>query len=262
MAGLGPAPRIGSQAPGNDLQFFTPPAGSMQPPTGMGGPGPQAPQAPGNFPVQGQFQQPQAAGQMGSMAPTGGSQIGSFPPPSSSSSFDDDFENEPPLLEELGINLEHIILRMKGVAFFKKLEEDILSDLDLSGPLCICLALGVCLLLAGKLQFGYIYGLASGGSFFVCCLINVMSQKGGIDLYRTMSILGYGLIPIVLLAFLGIFLNLKSSYGTFLAAACIAWTTATSSRFFATAVAMQDQRWLVAYPVGLVYTFFALIVVF
>lgn len=258
MAGLGPAPRIGSQAPGNDLQFFTPPAGSMQPPPGM----PQASQAPGNFPIQGQFQQPQAAGQMGSMAPMGGSQIGSFPPPSSSSSFDDDFENEPPLLEELGINLEHIILRMKGVAFFKKLEEDILSDLDLSGPLCICLALGVCLLLAGKLQFGYIYGLASGGSFFVCCLINVMSQKGGIDLYRTMSILGYGLIPIVLLAFLGIFLNLKSSYGTFLAAACIAWTTATSSRFFATAVAMQDQRWLVAYPVGLVYTFFALITVF
>eukprot|EP00930_Biecheleria_cincta_P058072 TRINITY_DN43922_c0_g1_i1.p1 TRINITY_DN43922_c0_g1~~TRINITY_DN43922_c0_g1_i1.p1 ORF type:complete len:261 (-),score=48.61 TRINITY_DN43922_c0_g1_i1:177-959(-) len=260
MAGLGPAPRIGAQVPGDGLQFFTPPAGGMQPPAGMGGLGPQAPPAPGNFyPPQGQFQQPQAAGQMGSM---GGQQIGSFPPPSSSSSYDDDFENEPPLLEELGINLEHIILRMKGVAFFKKLDEEILSDLDLSGPLCICLTLGVCLLLAGKLQFGYIYGLASGGSFFVCCLINVMSQKGGIDLYRTMSILGYGLIPIVLLAFLGIFLNLKSSYGTFLAAACIAWTTATSSRFFATAVAMQDQRWLVAYPVGLVYTFFALITVF
>jgi len=256
MAGLGPAPRIGSQAPGDGLQFFTPPAGSMQPPAGMGGPGPQAP---GNFPAPGQFQQPQAAGQMGSMPPQ---QIGSFPPPSSSSSYDDDFENEPPLLDELGINLDHIIERMKGVAFFKKLDEQVLSDLDLSGPLCICLSLGVCLLLAGKLQFGYIYGLASGGSFFVCCLINVMSQKGGIDLYRTMSILGYGLIPIVLLAFLGIFLNLKSSYGTFLAAACIAWTTATSSRFFATAVAMEDQRWLVAYPVGLVYTFFALITVF
>merc|ERR1712113_356806 len=93
-------------------------------------------------------------------------------------------------------------------------------------------------------------------------LINVMSQKGGIDLYSTISILGYGLIPTVILAFLGIFVTLKSSIGTFMSALCICWSTATSSRFFATAIAMHQQRWLVAYPVGLFYTCFTLLTVF
>eukprot|EP00931_Biecheleriopsis_adriatica_P092014 TRINITY_DN6584_c0_g2_i1.p1 TRINITY_DN6584_c0_g2~~TRINITY_DN6584_c0_g2_i1.p1 ORF type:complete len:270 (-),score=46.48 TRINITY_DN6584_c0_g2_i1:60-869(-) len=256
---LGPAPRIGGgvQAPGagaDGLQFFTPPAGGMQP----AGPAPAA-QAPGNFPPPGVVQQP-VGGQMGQMQP------GNFPAPrpvsTPVSSYDDDFENEPPLLEELGINVEHTLERMKGVAFFKKLDEEILRDADLSGPLAICMTLGTALLLAGKLQFGYIYGLAAGGSLGICCLINVMSQKEGIDLYRTMSILGYGLIPIVFLAVFGIVVSLRSSFGMIMAALCIGWATATSSRFFATAISMQDQRWLVAYPVGLVYTFFTLITIF
>jgi len=196
--------------------------------------------------------------------PVGGQMQAGFFPQSTSmpSSYDDDFENEPPLLEELGINVEHIILRMQGVAFFKKLDEDILRDADLSGPLLICLTLGMSLLLAGKLQFGYIYGLAAGGSFGICMLINVMSQKGGIDLYKTMSILGYGMIPIVFLSILGIFISLKSTFGIVAASLCVGWATATSSRFFATAIAMDQQRWLVAYPVGLVYTFFTLITIF
>eukprot|EP00933_Yihiella_yeosuensis_P040464 TRINITY_DN34771_c0_g1_i1.p1 TRINITY_DN34771_c0_g1~~TRINITY_DN34771_c0_g1_i1.p1 ORF type:complete len:266 (-),score=61.61 TRINITY_DN34771_c0_g1_i1:25-822(-) len=252
---LGPAPNVGFQqqagAMGADGFYSAAPTGSI------GGPmQPGAPAAPVQAPSGSFGQQPGMFS--GSMQP------GNFPQPSVSSptGFDDDYENEPPLLEELGINLEHIVLRMQGVAFFKKLDEDILRDADLSGPLLICLTLGVSLLLAGKLQFGYIYGLGAGGSFGVCMLINVMSQKGGIDLYRTMSILGYGLIPVVFLAVIGIFVSLKSTFGTVLAALCIGWSTATSSRFFATAISMQQQRWLVAYPIGLVYTFFTLITIF
>lgn len=225
---------------------------------------------PGSFPGPSQpsFSQPQVVSNpFPNSQFSGNMQAGVFPQSSHASvssptGFDDDPDNEPPLLEELGINLEHIVMRMKGIAFFKKLEEDVLRDADLSGPLVICLALGMFLMLAGKLQFGYIYGLAAGGSFGICLLINVMSQKGGIDLYRTMSILGYGLIPIVALAFIGIFVSLKSTFGTVAAAICIGWATATSSRFFATAIAMEQQRWLVAYPVGLVYTFFTLITIF
>ncbi|CAE8738441.1 unnamed protein product, partial [Polarella glacialis] len=146
---LGPAPRMGVQAPagGSGLEFFTPPTGTM------GGPS-----QPGSFPSSqpqsqpfqsqapsGNFGQPQPSfgGQMG--GPVGGQMQAGFFPQSTSmpSSYDDDFENEPPLLEELGINVEHIILRMQGVAFFKKLDEDILRDADLSGPLLICLTLGL-----------------------------------------------------------------------------------------------------------------------
>mmetsp|Transcript_65237 Transcript_65237/g.121613 ORF Transcript_65237/g.121613 Transcript_65237/m.121613 type:complete len:234 (-) Transcript_65237:63-764(-) len=177
------------------------------------------------------------------------------------SSDEPDFENEPPILEELGIDPEKILLRMKGIAMFQKVDEAMLQDADLGGPLLIGLALGVCQLLAGKIEFGYIYGLGATGCTGVFLLINAMSPKG-LDLYRTMSILGYGLIPIVLLAFVGIFANLTDSFGAGLATICILWSTATSSRFFATAIAIQDQRWLVAYPVALVYTCFALITIF
>ena len=41
---------------------------------------------------------------------------------------------------------------MAGVVLFRQVESEVLSDLDLSGPLAIVMALGTCLLLAGKLQ--------------------------------------------------------------------------------------------------------------
>jgi hypothetical protein len=179
----------------------------------------------------------------------------------------DDFENEPPLLEELGINVEHIWQRIQGIAFFKRVNEDALSDADLSGPIAIGLALGVCLTCQGKMEFGQIYGMSGVGCCFICMLINVMAQKRrdgqqGIDFYSTLSILGYGLIPIVFLAFIGIFLDLKTQHGTILSGIVIFWATAMTSRFFSTAIGMQQQRWLVAYPVGLVYACFVIMTVF
>merc|ERR1712232_1361836 len=138
----------------------------------------------------------------------------------------DDPDNEPPLLEELGINVEHIVTRIKGVAFFKTVDQQSLEDADLCGPLAILLGLASALFLTGKLAFGYIYGLSISSSIAVWFLINMMSAKG-MDLYRVCSILGYGLMPI--------FLSLKSSFGTVVPFVCIAWATAASSRFFSSA---------------------------
>lgn len=202
---------------------------------------------------------------MGSMQPGTGfatpqqqpQQSGNWANPS-----DEDIENEPPILEELGINVEHVVMRMKGVAFFKAVDQEILEDLDLSGPLAIIMALSTCLLFAGKITFSYVYGFGVSGCVLIWTLINLMSQKGGIDMYRTASVLGYGLIPVVIMASLGIFVSLQSTFGSIVAALCIAWSTATASRFFATANAMNQQRWLVAYPVGLFYTCFSLLTVF
>mmetsp|Transcript_41886 Transcript_41886/g.129817 ORF Transcript_41886/g.129817 Transcript_41886/m.129817 type:complete len:271 (+) Transcript_41886:110-922(+) len=261
LSQLGPRPRmVGAglppdQAGAQGLEFYSagaqpgfPSAGPVQPQPQVGVP-PMRPQ-PG-------------LGASGPMQPGGSMQASVFTPsPASSLSYEEDFENEPPLLEELGIDVGSIWLRMKGIAFFKKIDEEVLRDADLGGPLIIVLSLGTCLLLAGKLVLGLLYGWGSMSCVFICLLINVMSQRGEIDLYRTMSILGYGLIPIVLLAFIGIFVSLKSAFGTVVAMICIAWATATSSRFFATAIAMHQQRWLVAYPVGLVYTLATLITVF
>merc|ERR1719162_1001800 len=106
-----------------------------------------------------------AMGQTPTMQPWGAA--GGAPP----LSFEDDPDNEPPLLEELGINVEHVVERMKGVAFFKKVEAEVLEDLDLSGPLAIILALGLCLLLAGKITFSYVYGFGVSGTVLLWSLI-------------------------------------------------------------------------------------------
>merc|ERR1719188_670987 len=203
-------------------------------------------------------------GSMGSMQPPSGGGSGFFGGGAAAAapSYEDDIDNEPPILEELGINVEHIMLRMKGVAFSKQVEQEVLEDLDLSGPLAIILALSTCLLCAGKITFSYVYGFGVSGCVLIWGLINLMSQKGGIDMYRTASVLGYGLIPVLIMSMLGVFVSLQSTFGTALASVCIAWSTATASRFFATANSMSQQRWLVAYPVGLFYTCFSLLTVF
>jgi hypothetical protein len=65
--------------------------------------------------------------------------------------MEDDYDNEPPLLEELGINWEHIFEKTKAVVNpTQKLNEHILDDADLAGPILFCLVLGSLLLLSGK----------------------------------------------------------------------------------------------------------------
>jgi len=59
-----------------------------------------------------------------------------------------DFENEPPLLEELGINFSHIMQKTLAVLIpMKTLNQELMTDTDMAGPLCFCLLLGFCLLL-------------------------------------------------------------------------------------------------------------------
>ena len=58
------------------------------------------------------------------------------------------FEDEPPLLEELGINFDHI--RQKTLAVLNplgKADAGVISDQDLAGPLVFCLLFGSALLL-------------------------------------------------------------------------------------------------------------------
>jgi len=145
------------------------------------------------------------------------------------------FENEPPLLEELGVNFEHI--QKKAMAVLnpagKALDHDTLDDDDLAGPLLFCLIFGGSLLLvcknfcycclsikrcggklkAGKVHFGYIYGLALLGCVGVYTILNLMSD-GGINGTRTASILGYCLLPMNILAFVSVFVELKYVFRT------------------------------------------------
>merc|ERR1719454_2621377 len=71
------------------------------------------------------------------------------------------FEDEPPLLEELGINFEHILLKTKLVLNpLRSISQEVVNEADLAGPVVFICALGSMLLLSGKMHFGYIYGIS------------------------------------------------------------------------------------------------------
>ncbi|KAJ2453397.1 hypothetical protein EV183_002254 [Coemansia sp. RSA 2336] len=173
------------------------------------------------------------------------------------------FPNEPPLMEELGINFQHIKSKTLAVLNpFKPLDTKIYDDSDMAGPLLFILVLGTFLLLSGKSQFGYIYGVALLGTVGIWTILNLMSQ-GGIEVMRTASILGYCLLPIVFLGSIGLGVDLKTGQlGTIAAILPIVWSTYSSATMFVTVLSMSEQRLLVAYPVCLFYTSFALLTVF
>jgi len=172
------------------------------------------------------------------------------------------FEGEPPLLEELGINFPHI--RAKSLAVLnplRRVDEHIMDDADLAGPLLFFLCFGTFLLLSGKPQFGYIYGVGLLGSASIYSLLNLMSEKG-IDAYRVVSVLGYCLLPMVVVGALSVMVTLDGSLGYILSIMSILWCTYAASGIFVSVLRMSDQRFLVAYPVGLLYGCFALLSVF
>lgn len=174
------------------------------------------------------------------------------------------FDDEPPLHEELGINIPAVIAKAKAVANpFSKVDSSFADEADMTGPLFLCLLLGCLLLLQRKVQFGVIYGQATIGCLAVYLIFNLMSQRG-IDFYRSTSILGYSLMPMVILSFVAVFLPIKRFriFGALLGGGCILWSTTTATKIFVAVLAIQDQFWLVFYPLALVYTSFAFITVF
>ncbi len=100
---------------------------------------------------------------------------------------------------------------------FRKCDDKFLVEADMSGPLLLAFCFGALLMLviwnlyykSGKIHFGYIYGFGVIGTISVYTIMNLLSQDKTIKLYNTVSILGYCILPIVILAGLNIFFNLK-----------------------------------------------------
>ncbi|KAI8508820.1 protein YIPF5-like isoform X6 [Branchiostoma floridae x Branchiostoma belcheri] len=172
------------------------------------------------------------------------------------------FEDEPPLLEELGINFDHITQKTMTVLNpTKETDASILGDGDLAGPLVFCLMFGSCLLLGGKVHFGYIYGIGGIGCVSLWCLLNMMSLTG-VSVWTVASILGYCLLPMVFLSGASIILSLQGVLGQILATLSVGWCSLSASKLFVSALAMHDQQLLVAYPCALLYGVFALLTIF
>ena len=181
-----------------------------------------------------------------------------------------DYDNEPPLLEELGINMGHIGTKSRAVVLpFSRyasgqLDRSVMEDSDLAGPLVFALALGGELLLSGKVSFGYIYGFGLFGCFALALVLNLMSPTDAISVWTVTSILGYALLPVNALAGINVVLRISrlGVLGVLLAAVVIIWCTVASTRLFESGCGLRDQRYLVGYPIALIYSAFVIITIF
>lgn len=179
------------------------------------------------------------------------------------------FQDEPPLLEELGINLSHIQTKSLAVILpvrYAKsvIDTSIMEDNDMAGPLAFGLLLATELLLAGKIHFGYIYGFGMFGCLSTTLVLNLMSPSDSISVWTVVSILGYSLLPVNFLAAINIFYRIKymGSIGVILAAVTISWCTISSTRLIERGCGMRDQRYLIGYPNALLYSAFVMLTIF
>ncbi|KAJ4304972.1 hypothetical protein N0V90_000500 [Kalmusia sp. IMI 367209] len=277
--GYGQSPPYGQQNPQN-LQFYSS-SFSNQPVSGHSTPfqanygAPQAPAYPAQYGAG--FSAPGVTGQMGVGA--SGLRTGWL-----AAFGTEGYEGEPPLLEELGVNFGHI--KMKTLAVlnpFGRIDQHIMDDSDIAGPILFFFVFGTSLLLSGKLHFGYIYGLAVLGTILLHTILSLMSpplsaaevaanqdhgQRGSshfsssLTYPRSASVLGYCLLPLVLVAILGIVVPLDGFFGYLLTSLAIVWCSYSSSSMFTIVGRMTSMRGLVAYPMVLFYGSFGIMAIF
>lgn len=74
--------------------------------------------------------------------------------------------------------------------------------------------------------------------------------------------LGYCLLPLVVISLVGIVAPMDSAGGYVISCAAIVWCTYSSSGMFCAVGRMRSMRGLVAYPLGLFYVGFGIMVIF
>ncbi|KAK6582445.1 hypothetical protein PZA11_004853 [Diplocarpon coronariae] len=195
------------------------------------------------------------------------------------------YEGEPPLLVELGVNFGHIRGKVadeyqQTLAVLNPLahiDQHIMDDSDLAGPILFFLLFGTFLLFSGKVHFGYIYGLALLGSCSLHTILSLMSPppesatpstshsshlSSSLTFPRSASVLGYCLLPLVLTSLIGVVLPMDGLLGYVLTSMAVGWCTYSSSGMFCVVGRMRGMRGLVAYPLALFYVGFGIMGIF
>ncbi|KAK9919010.1 hypothetical protein WJX75_008673 [Coccomyxa subellipsoidea] len=180
------------------------------------------------------------------------------------------FEDEAPLLEELGIDLQGILRRSVAV-LTHRLGSNVLLDLDLGGPLFFAAILGSVHLLTGKLHFGVILGWSVVGSAAVWFVVSNLAGQGGHasghelgppGIYDCCCLLGYGLLPMLLHALISLLVP-KGTATVALAVVALLWSGMTAAKLFTKrSPVLEDHLYLIAYPCFLMYSAFALLSIY
>jgi hypothetical protein len=167
-------------------------------------------------------------------------------------------------MAELGINFTQISRKMLTVVNPFRRVMHLHEDADLAGPFIFCILFGVCQILAGKLHFGVILGWTSLASLYMYMVLNLLvGRYGSLDLYHCGSLVGYSLLPMVIFSLLSIFVPGRGVLEFILAVLTVIWCTRSCTTLMIDLVPnAEEYRSLIAYPCGLIYTAFCLLVIF
>lgn len=187
--------------------------------------------------------------------------------PNSTTCNDSKLKDEIPFLEELGLNKERVFQKTLAMLNpLRKTDAAILQDTDWGESLglwfVLNLAFGGLLLFPGKSHFiKYIPSISVLGCSALYVILNLISFSG-MSVSVALSILGYCLLPMVVLAGFNIFLSFQSLIGTCLTLLGISWCSLSASKLLVIALNLDRQKPLVAYPCVLLYFVFALLIRF
>ncbi|KAK4230143.1 hypothetical protein QBC38DRAFT_496884 [Podospora fimiseda] len=200
------------------------------------------------------------------------------------------YDGEPGLLEELGVDFG--LLQRKTLAVlnpFGRIDQHLMDDSDLAGPILFFVLFGTFLLLSGSIHFGYIYGLAVFGSIALHNVLALMapppeapstpqqpsyppayssasssstSPTTTLTFARSASTLGYCLLPLVATSLIGIGMPMDTPLGIVLTSAAVLWSSYAASGIFCSISGMKKMRGLVWYPLALFYVGFGIMGVF
>ncbi|KAG2428412.1 hypothetical protein HXX76_011532 [Chlamydomonas incerta] len=199
----------------------------------------------------------------GSYAPGYGAAAGGYGGATTNSNS---FEEEPPLLEELGIDVGAIFLKTRAVLMCR-FSSRYLDDLDMGGALLFVFLLAGLQLLMGKLHFGVTLGWSVVCSLLLWFLLRQLAGAEGaeaknLDLYGCCCVVGYSMLPLVGFAAAALLLP-RGPVTLAVGGACTAWAALTASRIFARRCpALEDLKGVIMYPCVLTYATFALLVAY
>jgi hypothetical protein len=170
--------------------------------------------------------------------------------------------DERPLLEELDIDMRLVWRKTLSILHpLRSADPSLHADADLSGPFLFVLSFGLFQLLAGKLHFGIALGWVTVASLFLYFVFSELSggRRGDLDLYRCASLVGYGMLPIVIFSAVSLFLPRGGWVIFAVAMGFVLWSTRVCTTLLASGAG--EHRGLVAYACWLVYMLFSLLVV-
>ncbi|KAF0441112.1 Yip1-domain-containing protein [Gigaspora margarita] len=158
-----------------------------------------------------------------------------------------------PIYETILRDLRKIAIKLRLV-LYPKGNQDVLRDWDLWGPLIFCLTLST-LLSAGASDQGIsvftgVFVIVWSGAAIVT--INAKLLGGKISFFQSICILGYCVFPLVLVAFIDLFIGKKVYIRLPLSIMAFAWSSWASVNFISTSH-LTNRRALVIYPLFLFY---------